>query len=197
MNHRTPVLPILISAALALVPCLGAELPAKFQVVTDAPDAVLFVTYNGGLTLRAKPIAVIDTNTDLGRLRVEMKMNDKGVYEGTTFLNRIGSYAAHFEGTDLINGTRLRDDNDGKLYGFEVTSQAQREAREAELQRTAQKRIQLEHPQFRKAASLFFNGRQPSDARVAIVRGADGRSVYRVRVENGGARKVTVLEQVR
>ncbi len=190
-----------LATALALAGALASAAPGADEtftsrVLSDPPDAIVQLAYRGSLSFRAQPVAVVDTGTDLGRLRVPMRPNDRGFWEAETFFNREGVYKVGFEGDDRIKGTRLRDDNDGKLYELEVTNPSTREARERHLTRTALAQIQFSQPQFRKA-DIFFNGRQPAGARVAVVRSEDGQKVWRVQVDNTGARKVRILERVR
>ncbi len=56
--------------------------------------------------------------------------------------------------------------------------------------------IKKDLPRF-KNAEIFFNNRQTAGSHTALVRSANGLNVYRVRVADTGARKVTVIEQVK
>lgn len=194
MNRRCPFALLLAFVFAGSLP--AADNPVQIRILSDAPDALVHVTYNGSMTIRAKPVLILDTWGDLGKLRVPMRMNDKGTYEAVTFVNRIGTYGLSFEGEDLKAGGKITDDNSGKLYNFEVTTPAERLRRENELRYSAEKSIRKELPQFRDA-TVFFNNRQAADSRTAIVRDADGKSVYRVRVNTGGRRNVTILEKVK
>ncbi len=191
-----PVLGALVTLV-ATMPALQAQQPVNIQVQGDAPNAYVRFDYNGSLVRRAQPVAVFDTFSDRGKVRIPLTFSGRGRYEGFTTVNQSGTFSVAFEGTDLIEGGKLTDNNDGNFYSFSVATLEEREQKETAARNEARRFIRRSLPQFRKARSIFFRSRQPAGGRDAIVRSEDGRNVWVVRVSSTGRQRARILERVR